>query len=968
MPKTLALIAVLMLPQSARPAQRWGVTAVDHDSITLLAGALDLEGQAGWRYYNSGDAPEGAFMGVLPPGTPDLQGTIKLPKPLPPGRHYLFFKGYDYQKKKSVRAALGGGVSASVVLDDRDGNGAWTDRAVLDVPAASDSLQLTITRNGDGTQKYLFRGLYVTSDVRMAVHRSDVVVKLGRPEKTDDAPPIKGNLVVNGGFETGVGADWGISDGAPATAWDPTQGYEGQGSLKLPFPLALVSRVYHLKPNRKYTLSAWVKAAPGRSTKVSLEMRNPFVPPPGYPAQVRVQSGPASVGDTWTRVSVTGDLLEYPTSDWQIVVSTGDAIWVDAVQLEEGTLTDFRPAAEIEAGAVLNAPGHVFYSDEARAAALVVRNHASEHRTGRVRYEAFDVQNRVVAQGSVALSIPPRTTHQSVLDLSSGGRTGAFRLVSWVEDLDRTEREVVYSIIPRPAVSGADPSSSLGVHPNFVESQLEVLQRLGIKWGRVMSPSAFFRWNVIEPEEGKLAWNDRELRLGAAYGLTPLGTIGTNNYWPAWADAGGLPDLDKWQAFVGRLVEHYKPLVKHWEIWNEPGFAPEFYAQMLKRAVDAIRQKDPDAKVVGIGGLNLASTQAILRAVEARYPDWDWKRQLDVLSTHAYPGGTRPEDFKTAVIDRYGIPVWNTESGAWDQGFYQGPNSNFVSWGKNLWPYADARRYYEGTIEAPTQLVANFLRTIASGQTKYFYYDSRFAASPAYHRSHPTLIESDGTVRPKGIAYAIAGSLIDHARGLGNVSTDPHCYVLLFDRPGAPTAALFSADHRPRQIALDPSRVRVLDLMGNPMALTGPGIPFGRVPLYIQAPGRTADALKQLFESAAITARNDTSAPHLSISEGPRGPVAEGTFRVRWIAIDDSSLPNLGEINPESRVANDVPNPHAILYAFRLRGHSADWSPWAANTYVDFARIPPGSYTFEVRAKDEAGNESPVVIRPIVVR
>jgi hypothetical protein len=495
-----------------------------------------------------------------------------------------------------------------------------------------------------------------------------------------------------------------------------------------------------------------------------------------------------------------------------------------------------------------------------------------------------------------------------------------------------------------------------------------VLQRLGIKWGRVMSPSAFFRWNEVEPQEGTFVWHDRELRLGAEHGLTPLGTIGTNDYWPRWADAGGLPDLDKWQAFVGRLVAHYKPLVQHWEIWNEPGFAPDFYAQMLKRAVDAIKREDPAAKVVGIGGLNLPSTQAILRAVEARYPAWDWRRQLDVLSTHAYPGGTRPEDFTSAVIDRYGIPVWNTESGAWDQGFYQGPTSNFVSWGKNLWPYADAKRYYDGTIGAPTQLVANFLRTIASGQTKYFYYDSRFGASPAYHRSHPTLIESDGTVRPKGIAYAIAGSMIDHARGLGNVSTDPHCYVLLFDRPGSPVAALFSADHRPRQIALDPSRVRVLDLMGNPVPPVGSAIPFGRLPLYVQAPGKSADALKKLLESAAITAGKDASPPNLSISEGPRGPVGEGAFRFRWIAIDDASVPNLGEINPESRVAIDAPNPHAILYAWRLKGHSADWSPWAANTFVDFARIPSGSYTFEVRARDEAGNESPIASRSVVVR
>jgi hypothetical protein len=970
-PKTLALLAALLL-QAAPQEKRWGVAAVDEDSVTLLAGALNLEGQPGWRYYNSGDSPEGGYYGTLPPGSSTLRGTLKLPKPLGPGRYYLFFKGIDYQRKKTLRAFLGGGVSEAVVLDDRDANGAWTDRAVVDVAAPSDALQVTITRSGDPAegQRYLFRGLYVTSDARATVHRSDVVVKLARPEAMDNTPPTKGNMVGNGGFETGVDAGWGFDGGALAPIWDATQGVEGQGSLKFPAseaPVSLFSRVYHLKPNRKYSASAWVKSPAGRSAKVVLELRNPFVPPRGYGAQVRVQSAPASVGEAWTRVTVGGALVEFPTSDYQIVVTASDAIWLDGVQLEEGDVTDFRPAADVEAGVILDPPGHLFYADEPRAGTMVVRNHAAEARSCRVRYEAFDFMNRVVAQGAVALAVPPRTTQRSSLDLAAGGRTGAFRLVTWVEDADRTERETVYAVIPRPPVAGADPGSYLGIHPNYVESQLKVLQRLGMKWGRVMSPSAFFRWNVVEPTEGKFLWFDRELRLGAAYGLTPMGTIGTNNFWPAWADAGGLPDLDKWQEFVRQLVAHYRPLVKHWEIWNEPGFAPDFYAQMLKRAVDAIKKEDPTAKVVGIGGMNLPTMQAFLQAVEVRYPAWDWKRQIDILSTHAYPGGTRPEDFRSAVIDRYGVPVWNTESGAWDHGFYQGPNSNFLSWGKNLWPYNDAKRYYDGMLGAPAEVAANFLRTIASGQTKYFYYDSRFFASPNFHRGHPSLLESDGTVRAKGIAYAIAGSFVDHARGLGNVSTDPACTVLLFDRPAGPVAALFSADHRPKQIALDPSQVRVLDLMGNPVAVSGSGIPFGRAPIYVQAPGKTSEALKQLLVSAAISSRKDTTAPELSISEGPRGPLAEGSFRVRWIAVDDASYPNLGEINPESRVASDVPNPHAILYAYRLKGHSADWSPWVANTHADFLRVPPGSYTFEVRARDEAGNESPVVARPVTV-
>jgi hypothetical protein len=171
---------------------------------------------------------------------------------------------------------------------------------------------------------------------------------------------------------------------------------------------------------------------------------------------------------------------------------------------------------------------------------------------------------------------------------------------------------------------------------------------------------------------------------------------------------------------------------------------------------------------------------AVIAAMQARYPTWDWKQHIDVLSTHDYPDGEPPEAFKAGIIDRYGLPVWNTETGAWDRGFYQGTNSNFTAWGKNLWPYEDGSRYYFGMLGSANSIVQNFLRTVAGGQQKYFYYDSRAAASPDYLKGHTTLVEYDGTIRAKGIAYAIAGSLVDHSTGLGNVSMDANSTFLLF--------------------------------------------------------------------------------------------------------------------------------------------------------------------------------------------
>jgi hypothetical protein len=959
----------------------WGYAHADADGVTLMAGALKLGGQAGWAYYNGGDAPEGAYFGRLPGGATSLVATVKLPQPLAAGRYYLFVKGVDYDERKSLRASLGGDASAPVLVDDRDGNGLWSGPAVIDAASPADVLRITLLRNlREG--RFVFKGLYLTRNDKITVTREDEALTLVRPTVMDDSAPIKGNLVSDGGFEAGIDASWGFEgnrEGLPSR--DLAEAAEGRASLRVSIDgaanvsgrhLSLVSRIYALKPNKKYTLSMWLKTSAGRTATAAIGLRNAYQPPAGFPPRAAFGAS-AQVSDRWQRWSATGYALAYPGSDYHITIMAnevpGASLWIDGVQLEEGDLGDYAPAAAVSTQVVIESqPGNVFYEDEPIAGALVAANASPSPATVDVRTEIYDHLNRLVRQGSRSVEVPARSTRQIPVPLSVGKR-GIFRLVSWVEGQATSERELIYSVIPRPRVAGADPSSYLGIHPNYTDAQLTLIQKLGIKWARALSPSGFFRWSVVEPVEGQFVWHDAELRRAAEHGITTMGTIGTNNFWPAWADRGGLPDLAKWETFVGKLASHYRPWVRHWEIWNEPHFSPDFYAQMLKRAADAIEASNPEARIVAMGGVPLRYMQSVIAALEKQYPEWDWKRHFAVLSTHDYPNGVPPEGFKAPIIDARRIPVWNTETGAWDLGFYQGEASNFSAPGRALWPCRSASRYYNGMVGAPNLLVQNFLRTIASGQTKYFYYDSRVAASPAYPRAHPTILEYDGTVRVKGILYAIAGSLIDHATGLGNAVSGRNSYLLVFDTAAGPLAALFSSDYKPRQITLDlnPSQFQVLDVMGNPVP-SGATVAYGRLPVYLRGIGLTAESLKAALQRGTIAPRADTAAPNLSISAGPRGPVAGGAFRLRWIAIDEVSYPNLGEINPESNAPSDVPNPEALLYSYRLAGTTDAWSPWRGETTADFSLIPPGTYTFEVKAKDEAGNVSPVAPRTIVVR
>jgi hypothetical protein len=48
----------------------------------------------------------------------------------------------------------------------------------------------------------------------------------------------------------------------------------------------------------------------------------------------------------------------------------------------------------------------------------------------------------------------------------------------------------------------------------------------------------------------------------------------------------------------------------------------------------------------------------------------------------------------------------------------------------------------------------------------------------------------------------------------------------------------------------------------------------------------------------------------------------------------------------------------AYQYSHYLAGVE-DWSPWMSSTQAAYVNLPPGSYTFYVKAKDQAGNEDP---------
>lgn len=961
----------------------------------VIGGQMGFEGQdpVVWTRNTSGYAIS------IRQNLSKASGLIRLPGVLSPGTYNIFVKVNGGQ---NVQLKLGDIATARTKATSD-----WTLIGSVTTTSNSNQLFIDIFKSGDIslTEASTIEGIYITNNLTEKVI-DGVAIDLSKPSADTSAPTTKSNLISNSSFEVGIDANWGFYSGKRAdlkSQWDTSTSYDGRASFRIPLDYntgwpQFATRAYNLKPNKKYTFSFWAKTNPGKSLPnglIDIKMLNTFTPPKTATYGRETVLKKIAVNDQWQRFSITGYAIAYPTSDYQFLIETNgaytsagpsDYLWIDAVQLEEGDLGDtYVPSHDIEVMINTLARGGIFYNNQAINGQINIYNAGTSTQSGLLKYEIYDYLNTKVKEGSMNINSIASKAYQSYsIDLGTG-KNGAFRIVYWIEGINGSDKELVYSVVPQPAVSGPDIQSYIGIHAHHDDFQMDLLKKLGIKWTRVLSPGTYFRWNIAEPTEGNFVWYDREVSSAVNNGITILGTIhgaptygsgGTaliSRYGPTWAmDSNGLPNLTKWENYVRRIVDHYKPYVKYWEVWNEPNqqktsfplFSETFYADLLKRTANVIKSVDPSAKIVAMGGTDAGYMQNVYAILEAQEAGWVAKN-IEIFSAHAYPGGHSASSY-TNIINGLKIPVWNTEAGAWDLGFYQGDYASFLPWGVSA---NISERFSKGMLTKPEDLVKNFVESIGNGMTKYFYYDSRIFSSLDSFDTHPTIFEYDGTLRPKGVAYAVSASFIDKATSLGNLKLNNSVSAYLFDKSGTPTLVIWSNDKLNRQLrtTLNSGQYTVYDLMGNVKSTPSGIIEFGRTPIYVVGRSVTVNDFQNRIKTASIESRSDTLSPKISISTGPRGVIKDSNFRFRWFALDETHVPQAGTPdNPESYVP-ETSNSFTLYYQYRLVGFNDSWSPWTTDIYYDYTAVPSGTYKFEVRARDGAGNISSIASRDFII-
>ena len=473
----------------------------------------------------------------------------------------------------------------------------WTPCLILGEPSESDA-RCAIYIMFAGT------GALLVDDVSLqpGVHEESAVELAG--------PAQKGNRIYNSGFEAGA-EGWTPVNGF---ALDEQAAHSGRFSARIePAPArgeagGLECRPFPVRTGRRYTLSAWIKAATPNAG-VRLRLFEWADRGGDWPENRHERQTTITATTEWARYQLSGVLLPNLHEGYVARIVPSSRIWLDDVQVEEGSETDYQPAQPIEVGAetptrwcrvgeVVEVTARVAAGPQIEAAAL--------------NYTLEDLWSRPLT--NLTHQVKPGQPDRAPFRLD---QAGLYRVRVRAKESPATG-EVWFGVFPERDRQ-PQQDSPFGTHVTSMvpdpRNAMLASEAMGARWVRLHDFGDFCHWWRVEPEKGRFVWHDPEINALRDRGFLILANLG---HPPLWAgrelaerrSSGGwtpAPPRDpaEWEDYVFRTVEHYRDRIHHWEVWNEPywtGFfagTPEEYAGLLKVAYRAIKRADPQAAVVG---------------------------------------------------------------------------------------------------------------------------------------------------------------------------------------------------------------------------------------------------------------------------------------------------------------------------------------------------------------------------------
>lgn len=636
-------------------------------------------------------------------------------------------------------------------------------------------------------------------------------------------PSPEGNVIEGGSFEVPLAHRWDLRGDARSVA-DPGAP-DGRRALRIDLVAGETARL---------TTPCMQFNGGNEALTLALSARAQ-----GGPAEVRarlrwaVRAGQSeeahelrfTPGERWERFAATREVAPSLNGAYYLTVDAAAeapaTVWIDALSLSPAG-AEYAPAAPVEAALTADAFAGVFAPEEPKRVRLhlYAARALDEEITVRVR----DYLERTVAQVTVPTRLDAGESLVREIALPLRGM-GAFRADAYLAGRADPVASMVLSVVPRP--KDVPPQRSVigghfGIHSPW---QLRVARRLGYRWTRIHDASKITHWRTVEPEPGQWQFFDEQVDRARDAGLMILGEFLRVPQWAMAEDApadaiargaGPYRDEREFQEYVRTVVRHYRGRIDHWEIWNEPyhsgfyGGDAEDYAQMVRAASEAAREANPRCTLLApCISPNLPEWVDVTIAAGALDP-------VDIFSYHGY--GCKAASKYALVQDwvrRNGrvMEHWNTETGLSADSLYR--------FTPDLLEDSYTRWLRAGPVEESVHdTIRYFALSMAAGSERFFYYWNNVEAGMLPRLGSMSIYEWDRTIRPHGVAYAIAAWLLDPCEGAGIEPYDSGvtaCYLRTDDRFVAVVWADSKLSSGHYEIDL-PEGAQVLDVMGNPLS------------------------------------------------------------------------------------------------------------------------------------------------------
>ena len=207
--------------------------------------------------------------------------------------------------------------------------------------------------------------------------------------------------------------------------------------------------------------------------------------------------------------------------------------------------------------------------------------------------------------------------------------------------------EIPFCVIRKPKNWGEfDPESRFGFHSSGDPVEMEVMERMGMKWNRL-----YHWWRFDQPYKQGVIDTDRFKNLydfNRKYHMNMVMVIRPEDP-PKWVIGEHYPDnIEYWNDYVRHFVNHSKSLGVVWEIGNEPDLklkdileadletTGEVYQDFACSAASIIRELNPESKII-------VGSTAGLHMGKAGFPytETSFKKLhevSDILGIHSYTG------------------------------------------------------------------------------------------------------------------------------------------------------------------------------------------------------------------------------------------------------------------------------------------------------------------------------------------